>query len=832
MTLPFFPGAPEEIALGVANHLWQSTVVALIAASLTLALRNNHARIRYWLWFAASLKFLIPFSLLVMLGTHLTWLHRASTSQAMDANAGAYLVMEQVGQPFTSASIPSTPAASASKTAPTPERYSESHAGALLPAMLAAVWLLGALLISARWARRWWRISAIAKAAPSLCEGREADALRRMTHLGRLRRRVGLKMLPVPVEPGIFGLFRPVLLWPEGISQRLDDAQLEAVVAHEVCHVRRGDNMTAALHMAVQAVFWFHPLVWWLETRLVKEREAACDEEVLQMCGQARAYAESILQVCEFCVESPLPCMSGVTGADLKKRVRQIVAGNMTLKLDLGRKLLLAATTLTTVAVPILFGQAKFAQSASHGPANGYLVITGGQPDFPRMIELAGGKAARIVVIPTAAIRTPEDEKMLPPYCSQIFAGMKCSVLHTTDRNVADSPGFVAPLKDATGVYLEGGRQWRLADAYLGTLTLKEIFGVLDRGGVVMGGSAGATIQGSYLVRGSSNPDDNTIMMAPGHEAGFGLITNAAIDQHVDMRERENDLAPVIEKHPGLLGIGLDQTTSITVHGDTLTCNGPRRAAIWDGKDHDGKGFYYLRAGDSLDLVTRVPAFVPHAPDPWDNPVKLPQAELQSYAGVYELGPNMNMVMTVEDGQLISQLGPQPKVPLFAKGEAQFVAKVVEAEIDFVKGADGKVTSLELRQNGRVTPMKRLDDAAAKRAMDEAAARAAIAAKRFEEQKPAQGSEAAVRKDIADIQAGTPAYDTMSPGLANATRQQLPAIQALFAQLGAAKTVKFTSVDRNGADIYRVEFEHGATEWRITLTPDGKVDMLGFHPVQ
>ena len=255
----------------------------------------------------------------------------------------------------------------------------------------------------------------------------------------------------------------------------------------------------------------------------------------------------------------------------------------------------------------------------SHGPAKGYLVITGGPPDYRRMIALAGGSGAHIVVIPTAAIGMPGDQMKLPPYCSTIFAGMKCTVLHTSNRKVADSPKFVAPLKDATGVYLEGGRQWRLADAYLGTLTLKEIFGVLDRGGVVMGGSAGATIQGSYMVRGSSYPDNNTIMMAAGHEVGFGLITNATIDQHVDTRGRKNDLAPVMKKHPELLGIGLDESTSITVHGDTLTCNGPRRAAIWDGKDHDGKGYYYLYTGDSLDLATHVATLVPHAADARDK---------------------------------------------------------------------------------------------------------------------------------------------------------------------------------------------------------------------
>jgi cyanophycinase len=467
----------------------------------------------------------------------------------------------------------------------------------------------------------------------------------------------------------------------------------------------------------------------------------------------------------------------------------------------------------------------------SHGPAKGYLVITGGGPDYPRMIALAGGKAAHIVVIPTAAIQNPGDEKMLPPYCSTIFAGMKCTVLHTTDRKVADSPEFVAPLKDATGVYLEGGRHWRLADAYLGTLTLKEIFGVLDRGGVVMGGSAGATIQGSYMVRGSSNPDDNTIMMAPGHEVGFGLITNATIDQHVDARGRENDLAPVMKKHPELLGIGLDQSTSITVHGDTLTCNGPRRAAIWDGKDHDGKGYYYLRAGDSLNLVTHVATLVPHAPDPWDNPKKLPQPVLASYAGAYELRPGTDMVITAEDGQLVSQLGSQPKVPLFVESDGKFVAKVVDAEMDFVKGPDGKVTSLELHQNGHEVTMNRLDDAAAKRAADEAAARAATAAKRFAAQTAAPGSEAAIRRDIAELQAGEPKYDLMSAGLADATRQQLPGLKSMFGNFGAVKSVTFKGVAQNGADIYTVEFEHGTTEWRIVMA-DGKIDSLNFRLVQ
>jgi cyanophycinase len=266
------------------------------------------------------------------------------------------------------------------------------------------------------------------------------------------------------------------------------------------------------------------------------------------------------------------------------------------------------------VAAIVLYAVGATAQTGpmpSHGPKAGYLIITGGgsaPAATAQFLARAGGAAANIVVIPTASVETPQTAEELQKYC----LGPHCTILHTTDRAVANSEVFVAPLKAATGVYLVGGRQWRLADAYNGTRTLAEIKNVLARGGVVDGGSAGATIQGSYLVRGSSSPDDNTIMMAPGHEEGFALFTNVAIDQHVDARGRENDLAVVMKAHPGLLGVGLDQGTSITVHGDILEANGPDRVAIWDGKDHDGKGYYHLHAGDTFNTATRVATFAPH----------------------------------------------------------------------------------------------------------------------------------------------------------------------------------------------------------------------------
>ncbi len=158
------------------------------------------------------------------------------------------------------------------------------------------------------------------------------------------------------LEPGIFGMLSPVLVWPKGISERLENAHLEAILAHELWHVRRRDNLAAAMHMMVEAIFWFHPLVWWLGARMVDERERACDEEVLELGSERQVYAESILKVCEFCVGSPLACVAGVTGADLKKRMVHIMSDHVVRKLDFSKKLLLTAVAAAAFVAPIVFG--------------------------------------------------------------------------------------------------------------------------------------------------------------------------------------------------------------------------------------------------------------------------------------------------------------------------------------------------------------------------------------------------------------------------------------------------------------------------------------------
>jgi bla regulator protein blaR1 len=323
----------------LANHLWQSTLFAAMIGLLTLILRKCHARVRYWLWLVASVKFLIPFSLLVALGSRLAWFRGLPVT-----NSRLYFAIEAISGAARATAF-----------------FDLVH---LLPALV-ALWLCGLLAVLSLWCVQWRKMSATTRDATTLLAGREVEALRRIEMISGMREQIEIRLSRAPIEPGIFGILRPILIWPEGISRRLEDAQLEAILAHEVQHARRHDNLAAAIHMIVEAIFWFHPLVWWLGARLVEERERACDEDVLQLGSERQIYAEGILKVCEFCLASPLACMSGVAGGDLKKRMVHIMTERMLHKLDFGRKLLLGAAGLAAIACPIAFGLATATHAVS-----------------------------------------------------------------------------------------------------------------------------------------------------------------------------------------------------------------------------------------------------------------------------------------------------------------------------------------------------------------------------------------------------------------------------------------------------------------------------------
>ncbi len=185
-------------------------------------------------------------------------------------------------------------------------------------------------------------------------------------------------MFPGAHEPGVFGIVSPVLLWPASIGARLTDGQVEAIVAHELAHVVRRDNLTAALHMVVQSLFWFHPLVWWLGARLVDERERACDQEVIRLGGQPDVYAEGILKTVQFYVESPLTCVAGVTGSDLKQRIEDIMQQRAGVALSSSKKVLLATAALAGVALPLWIGGVTAQTQAQTGVLVGGATAPGG----------------------------------------------------------------------------------------------------------------------------------------------------------------------------------------------------------------------------------------------------------------------------------------------------------------------------------------------------------------------------------------------------------------------------------------------------------------------
>lgn len=279
----------------------------------------------------------------------------------------------------------------------------------------------------------------------------------------------------------------------------------------------------------------------------------------------------------------------------------------------------LFTTLLVALVAGLCHGQSPSPKTV--GPERGALVIVGGGAMGPeiwtRFVDLAGGpSAANIIIIPTAgedssASSAPRETEKL-----RSMGVKNITILHTRDPNVANQESFVAPIRKATGVWFVGGRHWRLADSYLNTLAQKEFNAVLERGGVIGGTSAGATILGSFMVRGDTK--GNSIMVGD-HTQGLDFMHNVTIDQHVMRRNRQFDLIDVIRTRPELLGIGIDEGTAIVVQQNTFEVIGNSYVGIYEagqitssakfpsGQNSSGGPFYYLSKGQKFDLQTRKP---------------------------------------------------------------------------------------------------------------------------------------------------------------------------------------------------------------------------------
>ncbi|HLK62817.1 MAG TPA: M56 family metallopeptidase [Bryobacteraceae bacterium] len=305
----------------LTNHLWQSTWFAFGAGLLILALRRNRASVRFWVWFGASMKFLLPFALLTSAGQ---FLHRADGNPTSVPVAVASTIYE-ISEPF-------------------PVRPGAPLAGSAhdwLTVTMLAIWACGLVAVCLVRLRECLRIRAVV----------------RNSRWGRWPAcPVDIRFSRSLLEPAVVGVFRPVLLIPEGIEGRLTAPQLAAVVAHELAHMQRRDNLFSAAHMMVEALFWFHPLVWWIGSRLVAERERACDEEVLHAGNEPREYAEAILNVCKAYFESSLACVSGVGGSDLRERIELIFSSRTLQNMTRAKKFLVASAAAAALLLPLAIG--------------------------------------------------------------------------------------------------------------------------------------------------------------------------------------------------------------------------------------------------------------------------------------------------------------------------------------------------------------------------------------------------------------------------------------------------------------------------------------------
>jgi len=346
------------------------------------------------------------------------------------------------------------------------------------------------------------------------------------------------------------------------------------------------------------------------------------------------------------------------------------------------------------VFAAFVISSGAFAQTTA--PRSGTLVIQGGGESTvarDEFIRLAGGAKANIVVIPTAAGLDSYGEDFQANY----FRGFReqgvtaISLLHTTSRQTADSDAFVAPLANATGVWFPGGRQWRLADAYLGTKTEAALWRLLERGGVIGGTSAGATILGSYLTRGDTR---GALPPMGDHERGFAFLRNCAIDQHILVRNRQFDLIPVIHAHPELLGLGIDQDAAIVVQGDEFRVL-TGYVAIYDpalvlANDR----FYFLEKGERFRLSNRTPMSADGKPRWMPQlmpPAKLTAAQLGDIAGTYRAGEHVIRIVTSE-GQVKATLCPGDERELIPLSADLWFEKYEAWKLTIHRAPDGKVS--------------------------------------------------------------------------------------------------------------------------------------------
>ncbi|MCB9877430.1 MAG: cyanophycinase [Planctomycetes bacterium] len=284
---------------------------------------------------------------------------------------------------------------------------------------------------------------------------------------------------------------------------------------------------------------------------------------------------------------------------DLPQRIDEFVAGQHTDLVTWQR----AARERSRGAFP-----PRVSDAPQPAVPHGALVLHGGgaMPDevVRRFVALAGGADARVVLVPAAAPRSQRHDDDF----EQLLRRHGVAHVETIPNEHPDELTDVqlATIERATAIWFGGGRQWRIVDAFDGTPAVAAFHRVLARGGVIGGTSAGATIQGSLLVRG--NPEGNRDMWCEGYQRGFGFLPGVAVDQHFVVRDRTADLQRVVTRAPQIVGLGIDEGTAVVVTGDQLEVVGHGKVAVFDARTAGGGQAVpprWLAPGELASLATR-----------------------------------------------------------------------------------------------------------------------------------------------------------------------------------------------------------------------------------
>lgn len=340
--IDFVNASGERLGDAALSLFLQSTLLIALVWCADLALRRKlRASVRYALWLVVLVKLVTPPSLAVPSGLG-WWLRETSVAQP------AIRQMQ-----ITATDAVATPARGTTTSVPA-VRHDPSISGAGWCALISLAISLGLLAwMISRW-RHVGRLVERAGEATELLTG----LLEQARGTSGIRGRVSLRLTDRSMSPAVCGLMRPVILLPRSLAEQLPDAQLKAVLLHELMHLRRGDVWVNCAQALIQIVFWWHPLLWLANARIRSLREEAVDDAVmLALDDKAESYAPTLLEVAKFALDRPLASL-GLVGilesrSALRQRIERLLVFSAPRKAGLTILSIIGVVAFAAVAVPM-----------------------------------------------------------------------------------------------------------------------------------------------------------------------------------------------------------------------------------------------------------------------------------------------------------------------------------------------------------------------------------------------------------------------------------------------------------------------------------------------